>query len=1158
MAACHESAGNLEAAAAAARRWAELAPWQEAAHQRVMRLLAVAGHRSEALAYYETCTRLLRGQIGVEPRESTRALVADIRSGRIRGLETAAVLRPLALDPSHHTARPSRPVFVARAGPLAELHRRLGQALAGEGQIVFVTGEAGSGKSALLRQFSHEAHAAHPHLLAAWGQSNAFAGSGDPYLPFRQVVGLLAGEAKRGYEQGLLDAAQAQRLWSALPSAVDALVEKAPDLLDAFLPGPNLLARLSAAVESEPDWLAALRTALARGRTPAGAPNRRQLQEQTAAFLRALSVQRPLLLLLDDLHWADADSVSLLYHLAQSLAGLHVLVVGAYRQEDVDSGRDGQMHPLKVLAAECKRLSGQQPINLNRLSEAERRDFVAQLVDSERNHLDAAFRQALFEHTEGHALFTVETLREFVARGNIVWQEDAGWVQGQPPAWKSIPSRAQGVIEARLARLAPDLQDLLAVASVEGETFSAQTLATVLERRPSEVAARLSELDRTHRLVAESGTADIGESRLDCFRFRHSLFRQYVYEGLGEAMRQWRHGQVGAILEAAHGDQARLIAPQLALHFDLAGEPARALTYYLAAGDQARLLYASEPARAAYERALALAQSLGDDEQIARIHMRMGLTHHEHMAFEQAQAAYAEGFRLWSRASSGAAPHSPLADRPFRLIWGLAPRDEEPTFDLIPDLFSGLVEETPDLEIMPDVAHDWEIWNDGRTYIFHLRDDTRWSDGEPVTAHDFAFAWQYNRAPSPGAPPYEVKGGRSIDYGIAADLQRVAVDIPDPYTLVATLPQAAAYFLHLLAHPLAAPLPRHVVERFGDAWARAEHIVSNGPFVLERWDAGGDRMHFVRNPAYHGRRSGNVARVEARYFRQPSAWQGYLDMYERDEVDLLLVLNWSRDGFETARRLHLSEYKQCPLFTTFIYCFDTRRPPFDDIRVRQAFAMTVDREQAAARLGMASNRPTHGGFIPPGMPAHSPAIGLAYDTVRARQLLAEAGYPDGKGLPPIEMAQFYSPSGEELCSFFISRWRQELGVEMTHRVMEWTAYWRHIAQGSPHIMGMNGAPTYGDPDAFMRQSIRTVQKLTGWRHSGYEELIEGAGRSPVQRERLQLYQQADALVMQQAPFFAASYHDMAYLAKPWVKQPGISPLGTGGGWKDIVLEPRGG
>jgi ABC-type oligopeptide transport system substrate-binding subunit len=886
------------------------------------------------------------------------------------------------------------------------------------------------------------------------------------------------------------------------------------------------------------------------------------LQEQTLAFLRGLSARRPLLLLLDDLHWVDADSVSLLFHLARSLAGMQampsirLLVVGAYRQEEIDIGRDGRLHPMKILLAECKRLSGIHPLNLNRLAASERRDFSERLIDAERNQLDADFRQGLFEQTQGHALFTVETLREFEARGDIVWQEEAGWVQQRPPDWRRAPPRAEGVIEARVERLPATLLELLKVASIEGEVFSAQTLATALDLHLGDVVGGLSdELDRLHRLVTEAGTTTAGGNQIDRFRFRHSLFRQHVYERLGEAELHLWHGRVGAILEERHGAQTHLIAPQLALHFDLAGEPERAFPYYLRAGDQARLLYADGQALASYERALALAQSSGDDEQAARIHMRMGLTHHDHMDYEQSQTAYDEGFRLWSRAYSGPEHHLPPANRPLRMIWGLAPRNEEPTFDFVPDLFSGLVEETPNLAIAPDIAYRWEVEDSGRKYVFHLRDDVRWNDGEAVTAHDFAFAWQHNCMPSPALekPLYEVKGGCILDHGSATDLQQVDVEIPDPYTLVVTLPQPAAYFLHLLSHPLAAPKPRHVVERHGDAWATAENIVSNGPFMFERWDSDGEKMHFVRNPAYRGRFSGNVTRVEATYFRQPSGWRHYLELYEQDHLDILITLNWGRDGFELARRRHLSEYVQSPLFTTFIYCFDTARPPFDDARVRQAFAMTFDREKALARFGTQVSRPTHGGFIPPGMPGHSPDIALAYNPDGARQLLVEAGYPQGKGFPEVELAQFYSPSAEESGRYYAEQWRQTLGIPITYQILEWTAYWRHLAYGSPHIMVMSGGGSYGDPDAFMRQSIRTMQKLTGWHHPGYERIIDEAGRSQDQNERLRLYQQADALLMQEAPIFAAGYQDSAFLAKPWVKRMPLSPVRAGVFWKDIVL-----
>jgi oligopeptide transport system substrate-binding protein len=346
-----------------------------------------------------------------------------------------------------------------------------------------------------------------------------------------------------------------------------------------------------------------------------------------------------------------------------------------------------------------------------------------------------------------------------------------------------------------------------------------------------------------------------------------------------------------------------------------------------------------------------------------------------------------------------------------------------------------------------------------------------------------------------------------------------------------------------------------VVKRHGDEWATAENIVSNGPFLLEKLDNDASKMHFVRNPNYHGRVTGNVMRVEALYFRQPTGWQHHLALYAQDLIDTVPMLNWGREGFELARRRHLSEYNQNPLFTTFIYCFDTTRPPFDDVRVRQAFAMTNDRAQALARFGTKISQPTFGGFIPPEMPGHSPDLALPFAPDRARQRLAEAGYPDGKGFPTVEMAQFYVPGGDDSNRHSIEQWQRELGVQISYQVLEWTAYWRHLAHETPNIMAISGLGTYGDPDAFMRQSFRTMQKLSGWHHPDYERLIAQASHSSNHGERLRFYQQADTLLIWEAALIPVSYQDAAFLTKPWVKHMPHSPVTASTFWKNVVLAP---
>ncbi|MCO6450200.1 MAG: AAA family ATPase [Caldilineales bacterium] len=1153
LVACHESAGEIETALAYARRWAALAPWQEAAHQRVMRLLALAGNRSEALAYFETCERMLRQELGVEPRDSTRWLVADIRAGRIRATDAeTAIQYPdfLAEMPPNMSAPP---LFVGREPQLSVLEESLNAALAGEGRMLFVAGEAGSGKTALLGELAAQAQFQSPDLLTVWGQCNAFAGSGDPYLPIRQALGQLTGEVQQGYEAGRLDAAQARRLWSALPLAIDALLAHAPELIDVFLPGTDLIMRASQAAEGDPGWLTALRKSMEAGQSGKPGLRNRQLHEQTIAFLRDLSVRRPLLLIIDDLHWVDVDTASLLFHLARSLADMHLFIVGAFRQEEMDAGQEGGLHPLKTLLAECKRLSGVTPINLNRLPESERRDWLDRLLDAERNDLDARFRQILFERTEGHALFTVETLHDLQACGVLVWDEDHGWVQHQP-GWGGMPARAEGVIEARVARLSPDLRALLEVASVEGDVFSAQTLASALGRDLYMVVSQLSsELDRKHRLAAEVGIGRLGGEPFERFRFRHSLFRQHVYEGMGEADRRHWHGRVGAILEVQHGERAREIAPQLARHFMLAGEREKAVVYWLQCGDAARTLFAFGQAEEAYRQALALAREANDYEQTAHILMRLGLTQHNAGEYDRAQEMYAEGFRLWSQFSAGTEVQMPPAARPLRLVWGLAPRNTDPTLDFVSDLFSGLVAETVDREIVPDVAHRWEIGDAGRRYTFHLRDDVRWSDGEPLTAHDFAFAWQHNRLPSPGQPLYDVRRGKVLDFGITADLQQLRVETPDPHTLIVHIAQPAVYFLHLLATPLAAPKPRHIVERYGDAWAAPQHIVCNGPFLLDHWDTATDRLYFARNPRYLGSYGGNVDHVEAIYPRQPTDWQSLLDLYEQDEIDCQQIMNWGGQGVYAAKRRHPYEYVQAPLAAVTLFCYDTHRPPFDDVRVRRAFAMALDRSEVAGAVRPETDILAYGGLLPPGMPGHSPKLCLPFDPDRARRLLAEAGYPDGSGFPEVKLAVFFTPSTRQVAELLQMQYGRHLGVSVQAEILEWTAYWRAVQQNRPHMTLMSAAGNYGDPDAVMRQGFRTVQKLTGWSDDVYEHLIAQAGHTTNQDERIDLYRRADAILVEQAVILPLVYQEQAWLVKPWISRFPLSLMSIGAAWKDIVI-----
>jgi DNA-binding SARP family transcriptional activator/predicted ATPase len=610
-----EQRGEYEQARDYAWRQVELEPWQEEAHRQLMRLLALSGQRSAALAQYETCCRLLAEELGVEPAEETTRLYEQIRDGDLKAPMPSPirVVEPPPFLGEQGAVTVERPVFVARRRELARLDEFLDLALAGQGRVVYVTGEAGSGKTALTQEFARRAQEAHAGLLVADGGCNAYTGSGDPYLPFREILGLLTGGVEARWEAGAISREHARRLWNTIPLAAQALVEAGPNLIDTLVPGRDLVARAMAYPRGGMDWLDRLEELVNREAPGPGAPSLQQtdLFDQYTRVLLALARQEPLVLVLDDLQWADAGSINLLFHLGRQVAGSRILIVGAYREEEVTLGRDGKRHPLEPVVNELRRDFGDIMVNVG---QAASRDFVEDFLDTEPNRLGVGFREALHLHTHGHPLFTVELLRGMQQRGNLVQDQEGHWVEGPALDWETLPPRIEAVIAERIGRLADPLQAALRTASVEGETFTAEVVARVRVVDDREMVTCLSgELDRKHRLLRAQGTQWIDDQRLSQYRFRHILFQKYLYNNLDPVERAHLHQAVGDALEVLYGQQPEAkaaIAGQLAWHYQEAGMAAKAVGYLRQAGERALRLSANEEAIAHFNKAVALLQTL--------------------------------------------------------------------------------------------------------------------------------------------------------------------------------------------------------------------------------------------------------------------------------------------------------------------------------------------------------------------------------------------------------------------------------------------------------------------------------------------------------------------------------------------------------------------
>ncbi len=540
--------------------------------------------------------------------------------------------------------------FIGRKNELQRLEDFLKKAAEGHLQVAFIGGEAGAGKSSLAEEFIREREESDPRLITAIGQCNAQTGSGDPYLPFRQILTSLTTDPEG--EKSSAEIANAKKtagLREFVRVSSQTLIMMGPDLIGIFVPGASLLARLPSLIAMNSNLASKLadRVAPKKGKeTPKADPalDQEKIFEQYAAVLKALSKERTLILLLDDLQWADSGSLNLLFHLARELKDSRILLLGTYRLDDVALGRDGDRHPFESILNELKRYFGDIVVDLSRAASKDGRAFTDALIDSEPNHLDGAFRERLFARTDGHPLFTVELLRNLQERGNLVKDQEGRWIQASNVDWGALPARVEGVIGERVARLPEALHETLTTASVIGYEFAVQLVARVQKLQERELVRDLSrELEKRYRLVFEQGDARIGKQLLSSYRFSHALIQQYLYDELGAGERRMLHGDIAEALEAIAGEAAGELALQLAHQYDEAGNAEKAIPYWIQAGDAAFAIYAQNEAIAAYSRALELGRAADiSPKQLHHLYARRGRAMELNGQFEQALHNYDE------------------------------------------------------------------------------------------------------------------------------------------------------------------------------------------------------------------------------------------------------------------------------------------------------------------------------------------------------------------------------------------------------------------------------------------------------------------------------------------------------------------------------------
>jgi oligopeptide transport system substrate-binding protein len=381
-------------------------------------------------------------------------------------------------------------------------------------------------------------------------------------------------------------------------------------------------------------------------------------------------------------------------------------------------------------------------------------------------------------------------------------------------------------------------------------------------------------------------------------------------------------------------------------------------------------------------------------------------------------------------------------------------------------------------------------------------------------------------------------GASAYKKGEAQDLSQVGMRVLDDFSLVMYLERPIKYFLMLVESLY--PLPRHVIEIHGDSWADLKHIVTNGPFKIETLESE-KYIKFVRNPAYHGRFPGNVDSVKVNFAIPTHPFYG-LELYERNQADWVYLNNKTY----VARQDYPDEYITGPAMRLFFIGFNHNLPLFKDPRVRQAFVLAADREHLVDELTEGRFKPATGGFLVPGIPGHSPEIGLPYEPELGAMLLAEAGYPDGKNFPELEILW---PSENKLLERIAEQWSINLGVDVSVKQEKWKRILELYETRELYFQGTN----IQIPDPEFNLDVKVTQWAPAWKNKDFERALQEAQASSDQGQRIRSFKEADKILISEAVFMPIYYVQDHYLVKPWVRMPATSST-----WnlEEIILEPH--
>jgi len=454
-------------------------------------------------------------------------------------------------------------------------------------------------------------------------------------------------------------------------------------------------------------------------------------------------------------------------------------------------------------------------------------------------------------------------------------------------------------------------------------------------------------------------------------------------------------------------------------------------------------------------------------------------------------------------------------------------------------IFEGLVEVDAQNHVIPATAERWEISDDGLTYIFFLRPQARWSNGDPVTAYDFEYAWKSTLNPdlasSYAYQLYYLKNGEAYNKRLAPP-DAVGVKALDEHTLRVVLEQPTAYFLNLLSFHTYYPVPRRIVEN-NPNWANdPKTLIGNGPFKITAW-VHNSQLDFSRNEYYWDASSVKMDRME---FILTDSSTTVMALFENGQIDM-------GEGIPPSELPRLRRENKVTIFPylgTYYYVFNVTKPPFNDWRVRKAFTLAINREAIVKNITQGDQKPALA-WVPYGLADKDPGtdfriVGGNYfqdnDIETAQKLLSEAGYPGGRGLPPITLLYNTSESHKAIAEAVQEMWKKNLGASVRLVNQEWKVYLDTRNRGDFQVARASWIGDYADPMTFL-DLFETGGGNNDAKYSNpqYDLLIKTAKTTTDQAIRMRAMHEAEKLLMTDAVIAPIYFYTNPVLVKPYVK-----------------------